>query len=430
VSQSETHFERITIEEDDWTPEGQGKEPEAEEQLYRFEGDEEQPKGPDLTQARSLLTELRPAGFGEVLVTEIWYRPEPRVETPPKPKKGEDGEPAETAEPRPRDPHKEWEQRQELRDLGLLRERPLLSHDARYEIYWTQVRDTRAEAVNAIVDPYTEFARQFADADIDNLSEHRRGAQEYGREGGALLELGRGYVAIGRHKAARSVLERAAKMEPLHPGVWYNLGIARLFGRANAKAREALEQAVDQAPGDPHSQLALGVACYHLKDYAAAETHLARVAGSSGMRAAARSMLVCCHRLQGNWDEARVELNFLKEAAPGDWAALAKQCLECVDRGEQKRGGFLRLRRRASKMWKALAAAAASAIWLAYSLIRNLFEKDVQWAVIPLFILVLLLVRSLKGISGRELSDEFGNAEQGLPCWRSTTWIRPRQPEF
>lgn len=399
------------------------------EDLFGFE--ETQPQKPDLSQARSLLTDPHPAGFGEVLVTDVWTAPPPRepiletgrpaIRPADRPKEGEQ---------EPPDRQREWETRQELRQLGLLRERPLVSYDARFEQYWSQARDAMPAAPGAIVDPYTEFAAEFGDVRVDEMGEDRRAAMEYGRAGDALLNLGRAYVAIGRYKGARSVLEAAAKAEPQHPEVWHNLGLVRLFGRAHAAARQALENALDQAPGDSRSELALGVACYHMRDYAAAAENFRRLAGSSGLRATARSMLACSHRLQGHWDQARIELAFLKNARPGDWAALAQQCLDCVERGEGKREGLLRAKRRAGQMWKALAAAAAGGIWLAYGLAENLFKKEVQWAVLPLLVLALLLVRSLRGISGRELPGEFGNAEQGLPCWQANTWMHPRQSEF
>jgi tetratricopeptide (TPR) repeat protein len=287
-----------------------------------------------------------------------------------------------------------------------------------------------AGSVSAIVDPYTALAAEFADALTGEIGDERGRLREYGMEAEALLRMGRMRQTIGRHKAARSALEAAAKAEPQYPVAWYNLGLVRLFGRANAGAREALEHALDQAPGDFRAELALGLACYHLRDYAAAEGHLRRLAGSTGLRAAARSMLACTQRMQGSWDDARIELGFLKQAKPGDWPALAQQCLDCVERGEQKRQGLLRKKRRAGQMWRALAAAGAGGVWLIYGLAENLFRSEKQWALLPLLGVVLLLVRSLRGISGRELPGEFGNAEQGLPCWQATTWLRPRQSEF
>lgn len=417
---------------------------------------EPEPQKPDLSKARSLLTEPHPAGFGEVLVTDVWMAPAPKekkekaVDAPESiqdksleliQKKlaglaqvvSPDVQPEgsfESAQEKPPDRQQEWDTRQELRQLGLLRERALVSYDARFEQYWQQVKEAIAAAPNAIVDPYTEFAAEFADARIDEIRDDRRIAREYGREGDALLKLGRAYFAIGRYKGARAVLESAAKAEPQEPEIWYNLGLARLFGRAHATARQALENALDQAPGDFRAELALAVACYHLKDYAAAEEHFRRLAGSSGLRATARAMLACSHRMQGHWDDARIELHFLKGAKPGDWPALAQQCLDCVERGEQKREGLLRAKRRSGQMWRALAATAGGGVWLAYSLAENLFREKAQWAVVPLFGLALLLVRSLKGFSGKELPGEFGNAEQGLPCWQANTWMKPKQSEF
>ncbi len=402
------------LEEWEHAPAGEQEEP-AEEDLF-FPGEPE--AAPDVSQARSVLTELRPAGVGELLVTDVWLAPEPREKE------------VEAGEGEPPDRQQDWETRQELRELGLLREKPLVSHDARFEAYWGQAEETREAAVNAIVDPYTELAAAFADADVAGMGQHQRAAKEYGKAGDELLQLGRAYVAIGRQKGARSVLEAAAKAEPLHPEVWYNLGVIRLFGRASAGARKAFEAALHQTPGDFRLQLGLAVACYHVKDYTAAAEHFRRLAGGSGLRATARSMLVCCHRMAGNWDDARIELGFLKNAKPGDWAAMVQQCADCVERGEQKLTGRLRVRRRASRMWKALAAVAAGGVWLAYAAAQDLFEKQGQWATLPLFALVLLLARMLRGVSGRELPGEFGNAGQGLPCWQSTSWMIPRKTEF
>ena len=402
---------------EEWERKAAGEREEPAEEDFFF-GEEPAAEAPDVSQARSVLTELRPAGVGELLVTEVWLAPEPRE------KEGKAGE------GEPRDRLRDWETRQELRELGLLREKPLVSHDARFDAYWRQAKETKEAAVNAIVDPYTELAAAFADADVAGMGQHQRAAKEYGKAGDELLQLGRAYVAIGRQKGARSVLEAAAKAEPLHPEVWYNLGVIRLFGRASAGARKAFEAALHQTPGDFRLQLALAVACYHVKDYTAAAEHFRRLAGGSGVRATARSMLVCCHRMAGNWDDARIELGFLKDAKPGDWAAMVQQCADCVERGEQKRTGKLRVRRRASRMWKALAAVAAGGVWLAYAAARDLFEKQGQWATLPFFVLALLLARMLRGMSGGELPGEFGNAEQGLPCWQSTSWMRPRKTEF
>lgn len=416
-----------------------------EEETAQLE-EEEAPPEPELSQARSLLTEPHPAGFGEVLVTKAWLAPEdaqaepsPEQEQPPrwdvlepegrKIPRDRWGRPK-LEEEKPPDRQREWETRQELRQLGLLREQPFKTWDARWEEYWSQVAEAKQEATRAIVDPYTEFAAGLADAKVDEIAEYQAVSRDYGREGGALLEVGRAYVAIGRLKSARSVLQAAAKNEPRDASIWRNLGIAHLFGRANKDAVKALRNALALAPGDFRTELALATAYYHSKDYARAEEHFRRIAGPSGLRATARSLLVCSLRMQGNWDEARVELGFLKDAQPGDWEALADQCRDCVERGEQKREGPLRQRRRSRQILKTLAAVAAGGGWTLYAAARDLFEKETAWAVIPLLALVMLLIRGLRGISGAELPTEFGNAEPGLPCWQTTAWVRPRTSEF
>ena len=402
----------------------------------------EEPPEPDVSLARSLLTGPHPAGFGEVLVTDVWLPPAPREKVAPREKaaRHEKAAPREEAASRekakdeapvePQDTQRAWESRQELRQLGLLRERPAVSYDGRTELYWGQVHEAQEKAKNAIVDPYTEFVSAFADADIDGIAVHRKDAREYGRGGEALLEVGRAYVAIGRSKSAQGVLRAAAKADPLHPKIWLYLGLANLFARAHGPAAKALRRSLDQTPGDFLAGLALGVAHYHGKNYAAAEEGLRRLAGASGLRAAARSMLACSMRMQENWDDARVELNFLRDAQPGDWKAVAAQCLDCVERGEQKRSGAMRKRRRAGRMWQSLAAAAAGGVWIAYSLSQDLFREKSQWAALPLLLVAVLIMRGLRGISGRELPDEFGDAEQGLPCWQATPWMKHRKSEF
>jgi len=370
---------------------------------------------PDLSQARSLLTGPRPAGFGEVLVTNVWAPPTPTEES---------DDQAEV------DPQRTWESRQELRELGLLRESSLHMYDARTEAYWGQVREAVDLAEHAIIDPYTSFAASFADADMDGISAHRRRAREYGRSGEALLEVGRAYVAIGRLKSAQGVLRAAAKADPFNPKIWYNLGLAHIFARSNAAAAHALQRALDQMPGDFTIELALAVAHYHRRDYAAAEHCLRRIAGSGQMRAVARSMLACSLRMQAKWDDARVELSFLRDALPGDWSDVARQCLDCVERGDQKRSGPLRTKRRAKRLWQSLASGGVGAGWVAYALSENLFREHLQWAALPLLLVVVMLARGLRGIGGGELPGEFGNAEQGLPCWQTTPWLRQRRSEF
>jgi hypothetical protein len=44
-------------------------------------------------------------------------------------------------------------------------------------------------------------------------------------------------------------------------------------------------------------------------------------------------------------------------------------------------------------MWRALAASVAGGIWLVYGMTQDLFKREAQWAVVPLFVLALLVVR-------------------------------------
>jgi tetratricopeptide (TPR) repeat protein len=395
---------------------GEPKPPAPPAEPGEAEGEEPVPVAPDLSQARSLLTELVPAGMGEVLVTDIWARPEPKK--PPK------------ADDEPVDRQRLWELRQEMRDLGLLKERPIVTYDARVEQYWGQVKDAREQAPTALMDPYSELVMLFAGVDLENMAELRRNAQEYGREADSLLCLGRAYMAIGKFKGARQVFQAAAKAEPQHPDVWWHLGVTNVITRANRDAARALENAVDQSPGDFRAEMGLGLARYHLRDYEGAEQCFRRLAGNEGLRASARSMLACSLRMQHKWDNARVELKFLGQSSGGDWPAVADQCVDCVERGEQKKEGPLRRRRRIQQMLKTLAAAAGGGIWVAYARAENLFRDQAPYAAIPVFLAALVLVRGLRGISGREMPGEFGNAEQGLPCWQTTTWMKPRRSEF
>jgi len=338
-------------------------------------------------------------------------------------------EPERKVEP-PVDRQKAWEQRQELRELGLLRERPMSMLDARVEHYWGQVKEAREKAPQALVDPYTELVASFADVDLMETAEHRRNVGEYGQESDSLLKLGRAYVVIGRAKGARGAFRAAVKADPSHGAAWWHLGVASLLTRANQEAARALAEAADLWPGDFRAEMPLGVARYHLRDYAAAAEHFRRQAGGNKERLGARSFLACSLRMQEKWEDARIELNFLRQSGSAEWAGVAQQCLDCVERGEQKREGPLRARRRTKQMWRALLAAGGGGLWFAYAKAENLFREQAPWAAIPLFLAVLLLGRGLRGMSGRELPGEFGNAEQGLPCWQATTWMRPKRSEF
>ncbi len=407
--------------------------PAADDDLDLSLDGEEAAPAVDLGQARSFLTELRPSGFGELLVTDVWFAPEPpKKRAPARKRKAEAPEqPEAPPPPEPLDRQKTWERRHELRELNLLRERPAASFDARTEHYWGHVKEALAKAPGALLDPYTELVTGFADIDHGRLSERRREVREYGRKAESRVALGRAYLAIGRLRSARDAFRSAAKADPFCADAWWQLGVASLFARAYPEASQALERALDQNPGDLRTETALGLARYHERKYEQAEEHLKRTAGGGSARAACRSLLCCSLRLQAKWHEARAELNLLRHTGSPHWAAVAEQCLDCVERGEQKSaGGALRLRRRRVETAKSLALAAAGIGWVGYALAEKLFSSDLRVSLVPVFITALLFARSLKGISGKEQSSEFGNYEQGLPCWQTSTWARPRRSEF
>jgi len=401
-------------------PAGGGQAPEE-------ETPEEKPPPPEfyLSQARSLLTELHHSGFGELLVTDVWVAgagPERRGVV------AAWGLSAATAEGEAR--QQAWARRHELRQLDLLREKPPLSYDARSEEYWGQVAEAERSAAGAMVDPYTDFVSAFAGGDIARIPEYRAEAKEYGRKADACLGLGRAYMVIGRAKSAQAAFRAAAKADPYRPEVWWHLGLSLLLTRANDEAAKALARAAEQSPGDLRVQLGLGVARYHLRDFAGAEEEFRRAAGSSGVRAAARSLLACSLRLQEKWEEARAELGLMRNSGHPHWMAEAQQCLDCVQRGEERRTGQVRNRRRLTSILASLAAAAGGGIWVLYSIAEDYFREQPKLAAGPLLVLFLVLGRALRGISGKESAGEFGNAEQGLPCWQATTWTRPRRADL
>ena len=388
--------------------------PEPEEEPTLEPTEEPQSEKPNLSDARSFLTELHPSGFGELLVTDVWL--------PPVPKPGTQEEPV--------DRQQMWRKRKEYRELNLLREKPAASFDARTERFWKQVNEALTHAPDAIVDPYTDFAASFADAHYEQMGDYLREAKEYGYTAESLCRYGRACLALGRLKSARSTLKKAVKEDPMLGEAWWNLGIAHLFARAHPEASEAFTQALDLSPGDYRIETALGLSRFHERKYDEAEEHLRRTAGPRGPRAAARSLLACSLRQQGKWDDARIELNFLKNGGSARWATVAEQCQDCVVRGEEQTSTAVFSRRRGIAMVKSLATAGAGGAYILYSLAENWFRDNLKWASIPLFLIAMALGRSLKSVASPGASNEFGNYEQGLPCWQATTWMKPRRSEF
>ena len=292
------------------------------------------------------------------------------------------------------------------------------------------MKEALAQAPEAVVDPYTYFVVSLAEADHEHMRGYLREAREYGRTGGALLAYGKACLAVGRTGSARSVLAKAVKEEPYEGEAWWSLGLAHLFARAHGEAAEAFQKALDQSPGDLRSEAALGVARFHQRKYAEAEEHLRRTAGATGLRAATRSMLACSLCMQENWEEARIELNFLRNSGSARWALVADQCLDCVARSEARRGGSAVSRRREMGMYKSLAAVGAAGLYIAFSMAENWFHDNLRWASVPVVLIAMGLARSLRTAADGRSPGAYGNYEQGLPCWQTTTWMKPRRGEF
>ncbi len=201
------------------------------------------------------------------------------------------------------------------------------------------MKEAFAQASDAIIDPYTFFVVGLADADFEHLSDDRRAAGEYGHTAEALVRYGRACLALGRNKTARAALARTIKEDPFETEAWFNLGLAQLLARLNTNAAASFQAALDHTPGDLRYEVALGVARYHQNKYSEAAEDFRRTGRPSGLRTAARSMLGCSLCMQGEWDDARAELGLLKNSGSPQWALVADQCLDCVNRCETNTGG-------------------------------------------------------------------------------------------
>jgi tetratricopeptide (TPR) repeat protein len=363
----------------------------------------------DWSQVFSLLTEPRPAGFGEVLVTEAWPQPEQEAR--------EEGEKARSL-------------RLELKLLGLGRSYPLFRYDARHEAFYDQSEHAREQAGEALVDPYTGLAAAFAGQDFSQIPYHRGRARSYSYGCEANLELGRAYLAIGRRKSALAAFKAATRSDPHDSIPWWYLGLATLFSRANRDAAKAFRASLDLRPGDADSGVGLGLSLYHSKDYAAAADQFRPEAGRGARGAWARSFLACSYRMEQRWTEARLELASLAHEPRAGWREMARQCLACVERGEafQEKGARLR----SPEMWKKLAAGLPLVVVFLYGQIEQHLKK--HWG--PVSLLPWLAVAAVLGALLHRLRrkgarvEQLGSGIPGLPCWQLTTWLRPRRPEL
>ena len=368
----------------------------------------------DWGQVFSLLTDLRPAGFGEVLVTEGWPDPEEQEK--------EGGEKARSL-------------RLEVKLLGLSRRYPLVRYDARHEAFFDHSRTARELARSALVDPYTELAIAFAGQDFSQIPYHRSRLKSYAHGAEAKLQLGRAYLAIGRRKSALAAFQAAARADRYDPTAWWYLGLAQLFSRLNRDALKAFRAAVDLRPGDADVVLGLGLALYHAKDYASAAEEFRRHAGRGAPGAWARSFLACCYRMDQRWPDARLELAELARDPRLGWQEMARQCLACVERGEARQAAGKPLSRREEALAKRFIGVGMFS-GIAYTALENLLRDLGGSRKLFLYLVILAISalgervfrRSIRKAAAR--AEDFGSGIAGLPCWQLTTWLRPRRPEF
>ncbi len=93
---------------------------------------------------------------------------------------------------------------------------------------------------------YVERAYQLRERGIPTA---REAVQLSGGAAEALDLLGWGYYLAGEPRQAAEVLSLAVERDPRHAGAWAHLGAARLAVGDNAGGTEALQRAVDLAPG-------------------------------------------------------------------------------------------------------------------------------------------------------------------------------------
>jgi len=378
------------------------------------------PPEPEWEQVRTVLTEPRQMGLGEGLVTEVWMPPQ------------EEPGPGESVEESEKE-KRERAQQKKTGVPGLTRKFPALRYDGRHEGYFREVAEARRKARNALIDPYTDLACEFADVSAEAARWERLKRRAYAYAASANLQVGRLEITNWSLRAGEAAFLRAVKADAHDPEAWWHLGIVRLLRRRNKEAVEALRTACDYRPGDGRSRIALGLAHYHNCDYAAAEECFRYERGAEGRGVGARSFLICALRMQGKWEQARREIQALAQHPLAGWREMAGQCVRCVERGEGVRKPEKR-RRPLLTAGKAAAVVGAVVAWVLYNLeeIRRLAEHfkkiDPKAFVLPAAWLVLALGQHLKRALKEKTSKElFGDGEEDLPCWQTRSWMRPHR---
>jgi len=116
-------------------------------------------------------------------------------------------------------------------------------------------------------------------------------------------------------KLAQQHLDRARKLVPGHPDLFFLQGLLYLRQEDLAQARAFLEQAVSIFPGHVAAQSALGGVLYRLSDFAAASAALDKAVQLEPQSWPAHRTLALCYARQRNFEKARAHLDRAVEIA-------------------------------------------------------------------------------------------------------------------
>ncbi len=386
------------------------------------------PPEPEWESVWTMLTEPRHVGLGEGLVTEVWTERQGAGDRGQESgvKSLESGVWGQQQQPKTRQEEKEAQ-------LAPERRSPDFRFDGRREGYFRQMAEARRKAKNALVDPYTDLVCEFAEVNPQAAAWERAKVNSYGYAGEANLRLGKAGIVNWSLREAEASFQRAVKADPHDPEAWRHLGIVRLFRRRPKGAVEALKTALDCRAGDARSRISLGMAHYHNQDYAAAEDCFRYEIGPDDRGTGARSFLICSLRMQGKWDQARMQIQALAQHPLAGWKEMAAQCSRCVDRGEGVGDGE-KQRRTRFRAGTLVAILGGLFVWITYFLneFRRLAEaiKKVDWkaAALPAAWLVIMLAQHLRrGLKQQTSKEVLGDGESDMPCWQTRTWMRPQR---
>jgi tetratricopeptide (TPR) repeat protein len=378
----------------------------------------------------SVLTEPRQLGLGEGLATEVWREEDFRSET---------ARPKSLTSPSGKSPARlqlgAAERKLRTWASGETKEIfPALRIDGRRLDHFIQVKEIRQKSHRALIDPYTELICEFREADRQSLAWERGKTGAYAFSSGANRKIGQLQLAEWNLRGAEASFRRALKADAHDPDLWWHLGIVKLLRRKSRAAQKAFQQALDHRASELRSQLGLGLAYYHERQYAKAEDCFARAKGPDRRGVGARSFLACCYRLQKKFPQALSEIHHLESSEIPAWREMAKQCRRCVVRGEEQTG-----QKRTWRFWTALAGSVGFIILAVadriYETLRDLPARQgdwQEWGMSLAFLLLILgfarkeIMHSLKQ-KFQEQEGAFGEGKESLPCWQTRAWMRPHK---